>query len=164
MSIEGVLASEVSTSISTASPIRSGIALYHALKTGFRIALSSSNEDRDLVQHWLTVHSLSDHPVLLTRTPRDSDCSNAEVRERHLYALRGLSEDVGLLVTPSPAVAARSLFHGIPTMLFSHPTYMRPEFRPDAAPAVREWSQIEAEVDRQVVLIRTDPRKDASTL
>ena len=65
---------------------------------------------------------------------------------------------VELVVTSDTELAKKLLEIGLDTLLFLHPTYLRPEFRPDGRQGIRSWAAIEEEIDKQIEMIREDPR------
>ena len=63
-----------------------------------------------------------------------------------------------MVVTADLDLATKLLQEGLDTLVFLHPTYLRPEFRPDGRQGVRSWAAIEAEMDKQIEMIKEDPR------
>lgn len=159
VSIEGVLAQD-SVSLIKAAPVPIGIALYHSLKTMFKLALVTSAPTKE-VDHWLRVAGLSDHAYLLTPGPLDDPTDITALRTRQLRTLRNNGADVGLVIDSSPAVAAMALSKGVSGVVFTHPSYTRPEFRPDYEEKRKPWAEIEREITIQRQLKATDLRFDA---
>lgn len=109
-------------------------------------------------EHWLATRGLRDWVgVLGDAIPTRTGETLRQAQVAHLRA-RGPIE---LAVDPDPASAAWLVATGTPCLLHLHPSYSRPEFRPDA-PGIRTWDEIQAELDRQEKMLVADARLQAS--
>jgi hypothetical protein len=64
---------------------------------------------------------------------------------------------VELVITADIELAKYLLEQGIHTLMFLHPTYIRPEFRPDGR-GRKDWDAVVEELDRQQELYADDKR------
>jgi hypothetical protein len=156
--LEGVLAK---TPPPNGIPIWVGIQLYHSLASQFRIVVDSTHDDITDIEHWLQVNALKRHTLILWQDEVLVGATDPMIRDRHLAEWRSQGFDVALYVTASPAEAALMVNGGVPTLLFAHPQYARPEHRPDHISEMRPWAEIEDEVTAQLKLRETSPRIDA---
>ncbi len=145
MALEGVLASD-GRGIATSEPIAAGLQLYVALRKYYKLVLVTHEDNDERVGRWLDQQGIKAHTLLVTgagagRDPRE--------RSQQLTDLRGRGFPIDLFIDSSPAAVAGALQLGTTALLFSSPRYSRPEFRPDAKTAVREWATMEAEVRAQ---------------
>jgi hypothetical protein len=79
------------------------------------------------------------------------------LQERQIKHARSLG-GVDLFITSNPKLWAFAFEMGIPSVMFGVPSYLRPEFRPDAPKRVRAWTDIEEAVNRQNELRTKDVR------
>lgn len=135
---EGVLRDNVGT------PIPEGISLYAMLCQGYRVTLCLDSP-LPQVEHWLRVNGLDRHDHVIDTSVA---YAGTDLRDRQIAVERTLSR-VDMLLDPSPERVASGMRHGIPSLLFAHPRYARPEFRPDLTRKVRPWEEIAAEIDAQ---------------
>lgn len=146
LALEGVLRS------ATGIPIHHGMSLYWSLCSQHRVVLCLDGPT-PAAERWLMLEGLTAHDHMI-------DASVARVgmdlRDRQSDVERSMGT-VDLLVDPSPERCAKGLQKGITSLLFLHPQYLRPEFRPDSHKPIRAWSQIEAEIEQQALISR-DPR------
>lgn len=140
-------------------PIQPGMLLYHALCPYWSVALVSGRHSRhsDMIEHWLAVQGMAHHAYILFAEDWDEDL--VDTRLRQLQALRARG-NVEMVIDADPKVVAKTLRQGATSLLFTHPSYSRPEHRPDvsAADRVRPWATITEEVELQRVLTVTDTR------
>ena len=146
--VEGVLANTGRTdSVADASPIRQGIALYHALRAHGEVVLHTE-DDLDKVRTWLRIHLPNEEPVLF-------DGPKLDVTRR----VRLRNFDLLFYVDSSPSTCATAMRRGVPTLLFAVPEYTRPEFRPDAPQRQPEWAELVGEINSQRTMADTDVRR-----
>jgi hypothetical protein len=138
-------------------PSRAGLLLYHGAATVGRVALIVDRTKEERVQHWLDSHGLTDHSWLVM--PRDNDPEDpAERRLQQVTRLRLEGAAVELVVEPNPLVAAALQAAGVPTALFLHPSYARPEFRPDYKGGIKPWAVLMESVERTNQIKHDDKR------
>lgn len=83
-------------------------------------------------------------------------------REDRVLQLRRLRYEWGypvmLVVEPDPDIAVDLMADGYTTMLFLHPEYAKPEWRPDHEHAMKTWDEIRdmrtKDIDRRVTDVR----------
>jgi len=137
---------------STGSPIYQGLALYRMFNEDVRVVLLT--DDRDKTHRWLLEHRINTFDDLVDRNvPGVLD--DPDLEQVKYCRSQGKVE---LVVTGNVELAKRLLEIGLDTLLFLHPTYLRPEFRPDGRQGVKAWADIENEIDKQIEMIKEDPR------
>jgi hypothetical protein len=138
--VEGVLQQIVG-----GDPIREGVGLYNAFDRGdYDIVLVSPNALQAKLIDWLWHNGFSRHSVTVF---------SLEEARRKGYT-------IDLVVTSNPN-QARSLFElGITTLLFSHPSYQMPEWRPDYKHPDIGWNELSREVAAEAERKLADHRTD----
>ena len=137
---------------STGSPIYQGLALYRMFNEDVRVVLLT--DDREKTHRWLLEHRINTFDDLVDRNvPGVLD--DPDLEQVKYCRSQGKVE---LVVTGNVELAKRLLEIGLDTLLFLHPTYLRPEFRPDGRQGVKAWAEIENEIDKQIEMIKEDPR------
>lgn len=129
-----------------ARPIDEGLALYHALKLVYRLALVTLHDPA----LFLAGNGFTDHVIVL----QDGN------RRGQLTVLRNSGHDVRLYVDADPGMCAYALSVGIACLHFAQPAYLRPEWRPDYQISPRPWDEIDNEVRRQQRLRAKEPSLD----
>ena len=146
MFVDGVLRSE------TGSPIYQGLALYRMFNEDVRVILLT--DEREKTHRWLLEHKINKIDDLFDHNlPGVID--EPELEQVKYCRSQGKVE---IVVTADLDLGKKLLQEGLDTLLFLHPTYLRPEFRPDGRQGVRSWAAIEAEMDKQIEMIKEDPR------
>jgi hypothetical protein len=160
ITIEGVLAQGQADDLPNNKPIINGLELYHGFKGMFKLALVTDCPDLDKVEHWTKMNGLIEHPYII-----HSDFAlNTQDRVLQWEALKtthGLALD--LVVDSDPRLVKDAFDLGIPAMLYMHPVYARPEFRPDFKQEIKPWGMIEEAITQARLLKEQDPRRDADT-
>jgi hypothetical protein len=156
--LEGVLIKGVPPN---GAPIMVGLELYGALGARFKLVLDSNHDDIIDIEHWLRVAGLTKHVLVLWRDDGQEDLTDLQLRDRHLATWRSQGLDIQLYITASPEVARLMMDAGVTTILLAHPTYARPEYRPDHVQGMRAWADIEAEVTEAAGRTIKLPRVDA---
>jgi hypothetical protein len=137
---------------STGSPIYQGLALYRMFNEDVRVVLLT--DDRDKTHRWLLEHRINTFDDLVDRSV--PGISNDPDLEQVKYCRS--QGKVELVVTGNVELSKKLLEIGLDTLLFLHPTYLRPEFRPDGRQGMKAWADIENEIDKQIEMIKEDPR------
>jgi hypothetical protein len=137
---------------STGSPIYQGLALYRMFNEDVRVVLLT--DDREKTHRWLLEHRINTFDDLVDRNvPGVLD--DPDLQQVKYCRSQGKVE---LVVTANVELAKKLLEIGLDTLLFLHPTYLRPEFRPDGRQGMKAWADIENEIDKQIEMIKEDPR------
>ena len=164
IAIEGVLARYPADPGRYASmpSIESGMALLRGLNKVGPVILLSSFADTDKIHHWLQVQLITskDYEKLVPRSHAHSDLDEISLRVQQINLVRYYSYPIGLFIDSSSEVVAKAFSMGITSMLFAHPSYMRPEHRPDVEHSPRSWDSIERDAIRQRELMATDRRRE----
>ena len=145
--MDGVIRKERDQSI-----IMDGAAIYKSFNENYHTILVA--DDRERAEIWLKTNNLAkslDDIFQIVDTPLD----NPPLLTVETLRSRG---KLDFVVTSDPELAKDLLEQGITTMLFLHPRYIRPEFRPDGRKGVRSWEKITEEMDKQQGLYMDDRR------
>jgi hypothetical protein len=146
MFVDGVLRSQ------TGSPIYQGLALYRMFNEDVRVVLLCDNYAK--TNKWLLEHKINKMDDLIDyNVPGVLD--DPELEQVKYCRSHG---KVGLIVTADTELAKKLLEIGLDTLLFLHPSYLRPEFRPDGRQGMKSWALIEEEIDKQIEMMKEDPR------
>lgn len=146
MFVDGVLRSE------TGSPIYQGLALYRMFNEDVRVVLLC--DDYAKTNRWLLEHKINKMDDLIDyNVPGILDDPDFE----QVKYCRSQGK-VEVIVTADTELAKKLLEIGLDTLLFLHPSYLRPEFRPDGRQGMRSWAAIEEELDKQMEMLKEDPR------
>ena len=141
-----------------------GRILFEGLKEYGRITFLADGypRDREQAEHFLKLNRVTGHVGLDVSVPSDGADSVA----RRLAQINRLRRNgpINLVVEPDPRVAAALLAGGIPALLYLHPQYTVPSWRPDYTGSLRRWDDLVAETDRQVSLRADEDLKDKETL
>lgn len=158
IAVEGVLGE--SSVIHGFYPIREGVRLAHALRSGYRIALGTVQADADSVEHWLHINGMvkpSFYDNLMYREARWADLSDPELLAAQALKMRAAG-DLDLVVSSDAESVLHATEMGIPTIFFVNPSYRWAEYRPDKKKLPVPWQKIEDETIRQMELRAGDPR------
>lgn len=145
--LDGVLRTEI-------TPIISGIALYKLLNEKYKVFIIC--EDKKKAEHFLLVNRLNKVDDLIDETFVPHEYGRA-LNKRQIDFIRSKGK-IDFVITANTELAKQLLEEGVEVLLFLHPHYIRPEFRPDMAEGVRRWADIEAEIDKQNAMIQNDKR------
>lgn len=144
--------------------IQQGHALYQLLKETGRLALITL-DDLDRTKYWLETNGYTEHVYLIGPDPTDAGLPVPQQRLRQLRRLqRTAAGMMSFYVEPDPETAAAAFAEGMTALLFLHPRYQRPSFRPDYEGAIRPWDVLTAEVERQRSLKARDVRPHSEVL
>lgn len=114
--------------------------LYGALSDQFRlVVLGSDDTRRD--DHFLLVNGMARHIRVEPDHPKGI-----------LGQLRNLRQEgfvFEFVVLADPQDAMILVQNGYSTLLYTHPTFSSPAFRPDYTGGIRSWYELETEVDLQ---------------
>lgn len=138
------------------SVIIPGLLLYKSLVKDHRVSLIIDSAAKEKVQYWLLMNGLTDHVNEIYWDETDPE----DVGARRLRQVGRLRKQGPLsLVFEAETEAATKLFQAqIPTMLFLHPAYTHPDFRPGPAKEPTPWDELLAEKIRQQEARATDTR------
>jgi hypothetical protein len=139
MAIEGVLRSHFN-----ATPIPEGLMLYFTLNENNRVVLVA-NGPRAEADRWLKNRSIMnvDHII-------DEEALvvfDEDLRERQITSLLADGK-IDLFIDSDPESVAYAMEQGITSLLFGHPRWVLPEFRPEGRNNIKPWARIVAEVQK----------------
>lgn len=146
MFVDGVLRTD------SGAPIYQGLALYKMFNEDMRVVLLC--EDKPKTDRWLLQHKIVTLDDLVGRdVPGVLD--DPEFEQIKYIRSQGV---VDLVITSNIDLSKKLLEEGIDSLLFLHPSYFKAEYRPDAPTGKRRWAEIEDEIDRQIEMLKEDPR------
>lgn len=132
--------------------------LFHSLSEHYRIVVLGGEEsakERDRV--WLASNQLVRYVHFDTIIPEDGDVvvqpdgsPMSTSRFNQIMRLRTEGWHFDFLVVPDPELAKDVYAAGMPVLLYLHPTYTSPSFRPDYEGGIRSWDDLVREVEFQV--------------
>lgn len=140
-----------------------GIMLFEGLKQFGRVTFLADGFTRDLAQieHFLKINRISGYVGIDLSVLSDG----GSIVDRRLVQINRLRRNgpVSIVIEPDPKVAAGLLAEGIPTLLYLHPQYSVPSWRPDYNGSPRRWDDLVAETDRQNTLRAEEDLMDKET-
>lgn len=157
IAIDGVLKRPDSDAV-----IPGGQLLYHGLSETHVVHLADEdhtfNRSKTLAEQWLKRSGFTKHIRVIK--PQTSDTYGL------LGGLQSLRADlhVDLVVVSDPARAAELIDAGYTTILFTHPRYTRPQWKPDYRGEPRAWDDLVAEIEQQDQHYAQDARRSAGPL
>jgi len=136
--LDGVLRNKDDGIIST------GVLTYSMLTAYNRMTIMSSSTEEATLR-WLNVNKVVDVDNII-----DSSVAleGEDLAERQINFARSRGA-IDLFITSNPKLWAYAFDLGITSIMFGVPSYIRPEFRPDAPKKVRSWDSIQEAIDRQ---------------
>lgn len=134
-------------------PILPGIQMVGALTSWNKVTFITEMTAAEAEQ-WININKIFEYDNMI-----DSSVGLVEedLKERQLKLARARGT-VELFITSNPKLWAFAFNQGIPSVMFGIPSYLRPEFRPDAPKRVRAWNEIENAVKKQNELRTKDSR------
>jgi len=136
--LDGVLRNKDDGIIST------GVLTYSMLTAYNRMTIMSTSTEEDTLR-WLNVNKVVDVDNII-----DSSVAleGEDLAERQINFARSRGA-IDVFITSNPKLWAYAFDLGITSIMFGVPSYIRPEFRPDAPKKVRSWDSIQEAIDRQ---------------
>lgn len=116
-----------------------GRGLYEAFTSTTRTVILG--EDRIDAEWFLRTNNMTAHADLIIVDP----FSAREKTQQYLRAMdrvRAPGVSVDVVVVPDPEVAEVLFSGGFPVLLYAHPTYTIPSFRPDYKSVAKPWNQL----------------------
>lgn len=141
ISIEGVLRDR------SGRKIIDGVKLLMALAPHYRVVVASESHDTAADEMWLRLEGIKGHQEVLPSVAtsyRGNDRLSSQVEH-----LRAFGHLVDLIVDVDPGRIAHLMSQGYLCLLFAHPQFARPEFRPDFEREPRPWDDLAAEIEMQ---------------
>lgn len=130
-------------------PNPNGLMIFEGLKQFGRVTFLADGFTRDLapIEHFLKLHRITGHVGIDVSVLSDG----GSIVDRRLVQIGRMRRNgpISLVIEPDPKIAAGLLADGVPTLLYLHPQYSVPSWRPDHDGAPRRWDDLVAETDRQ---------------
>jgi hypothetical protein len=133
--------------------IGTGVLLYGTL-TAFNRMIIMTSQTAQEVEYWLNVNKVVDFDLIVDSSVH---LEGENLKERQITYARSRGA-IDLFITSDPSLWAFAFEQGIPSVMFGVPSYLRPEFRPDAPRKVRAWTDIEKAIEKQNELRTKDVR------
>lgn len=130
-----------------------GVLMYGTLTVFNRMTLITSST-KEKTEHWLNINKIVDYDLIIDSSVHLEGEVLAERQLKHARSLGGID----LFITANPHMWAFAFDMGIPSVMFGMPSYLRPEFRPDAPKRLRAWNEIEEAIEKQNALRTKDVR------
>jgi len=128
--------------------------VYYGFKPNHRVAIFTSQKRTD-AEHWLNINGFIAFDELIDNT---YDLIGDELSQRQITIARS-RQQVELLVTGDPKLAAWAFEQGIPSLVLAHPDTMLVQNRPDAPKKMRAWTDIEEVISKRNVKRSLDMAK-----
>lgn len=125
-------------------PIGTGILLVSTLIVYNQITFISSL-NKAQTEQWLNVHKIINYDDVIDSS---SGLATEELAQRQINVARARGA-VDVFITGNPNLWVYAFDQGIPAVMFGMPSYLRPEFRPDAPKKIRAWGDIESAIEKQ---------------
>jgi hypothetical protein len=141
-----------------------GLILFEGLKPWGRVTflVDGYPRDLDLAEHFLKLNRITGHIGIDISVLSDG----VDTVDRRLAQINRLRRNgpISFVVEPDPKNAAALLAAGVPTLLYLHPQYTVPSWRPDYNGSLRRWDDLVTETERQVALRADEDLTDKETL
>ena len=148
--IEGVLADARQPSLVDNSPLQEGLLLFRSLQTN-ALAIIYTTHDEERARYWLQRERI-ETPLKLIKL--DSAVEDMIVK------CRAAGHDLTLMLTADPDHVVAAYKQGLQSLLFVHPSYGRPEWRPDYEDTIRPWNEMVTEIIDKRLTLASDGRTD----
>lgn len=135
------------------APVATGVLMVGTLTVYNKIILMSAL-DRRATEYFLNSNKVVDVDDIIDSSVGLEGEDLGERQINHARALGGID----LFITGNPRLWAYAFDMGIPSVMFGQPSYLRPEFRPDAPKRIRAWDAIEKSITEQNIKRTTDAR------
>lgn len=133
------------------APLYEGRDLYLALAPSKKVTVLC--KDREDAERWMKLSNFGD----VAETIDYSYITAVDNKDLALVQYCRSQGKIELVVTADVPLAEKMLEDGLHVLLFLHPMYMRPEFRPDGR-GRKSWDDITIELDKQQQLYLEDKR------
>lgn len=133
-----------------------GAEMYRSLSAHNRVGILCG-PDKAEAEHFLRTNDFRTHAYLIEEDPTSSPTQVGRRRDQ-ISRLRQQGSHVELVIDPDPAVVADLFAWGVPAMLYLHPQYSKPSFRPDFEREARPWDEMVAAIDFQTEMRTKDAR------
>ena len=133
--------------------------VYYGFKPNHRVAIFKSPKRTD-AEHWLNVNGFIAYDELIDNT---YDLIGDELSQRQITVARS-RQQVELLVTGDPQLAAWAFEQGLPSLVLAHPDTMLVQNRPDAPKKMRAWTDIEEVITKRNIKRSLDLAEDDGAL
>lgn len=141
-----------------------GRTLFEGLKGFGRITFLADgfSRDRQVIEHFLKINRITDY-VDIDITVLSDGPDRVSRRLTQINRLRRTGP-ISFVVEPDPKIAAALVADGVMTLLYLHPQFTVPSWRPDYIGGVRRWDDLVAETERQETLRADEDLRERETL
>ena len=131
-----------------AAPVEGGCDLYRMLSAQWRTVLLYTGLDTsEMAEMWVRREGLRSHVGMFCMEDHTADPVTWKLQQLRKVRTEG-NRDL-LFVDSDPRSVALAIRDGVPAMLLAFPTYISPDWRPDADTTPRPWDALEQEIDLQ---------------
>ena len=124
-----------------------GMFLYRSLITTGRLAILGS-QDRAMDEWFLKTNDFHQHAHLITEELASG--SKPWIRRMNqIGRLRQEGSSPQFVIEPDPGMAKHLIAMSVPVLLYIHPRYSAPSFRPDYVNAAKPWAELTEEIEYQ---------------
>lgn len=125
-----------------------GLALYRALATTGRLAILCGT-DPENAEWFLRTNGLASHAYVVPESVEAAP-TIAGRRRAQISFLRSQGSHIEFVIDPDPEVIAALHEDGVPGLLYLHPQFSQPSFRPDYESVAKPWDVLVEKVDYQI--------------
>lgn len=134
------------------APITEGVLLYKTINELNRTIILAKDKERTDI--WLKKNNMAKNMDDIIQI------SESVVEEPRLASIKSLMSKgrIEFVVTDDVDLAKALVEISVTVLVFVHPKYVKPEFRPDGRSGIKSWDAITEELDKQQGLLQEDPR------
>lgn len=134
------------------APITEGVLLYKTVNELNRTIILAKDKKRTDI--WLKKNNMSKSMDDIVQI------SDSVVEEPRLASIKSLMSKgrIEFVVTDDVDLAKTLVEMSVTVLVFVHPKYVKPEFRPDGRTGMKSWDAITEELDKQQGLLQEDHR------
>jgi hypothetical protein len=134
------------------APITEGVLLYKTINESNRTIILAKDKERTDI--WLKKNNMAKN------TDDIVQISDSVVEEPRLASIKSLMSRgrIEFVVTDDVDLAKTLVEMSVTVLVFVHPKYVKPEFRPDGRIGMKSWNAITEELDKQQGLLQEDTR------
>jgi hypothetical protein len=132
--------------------IKDGLGLFRTIKEKLAVILLC--EDKTKTEYWLKQNGVMTLDNILDYTAT-TPTEDMDYRLAEWCRSQGT---IDYVVTANTDLATKLLECGFRVLLFLDPVYIDYRHRPDSTNGRKSWIELNAELDRQVVMLLDDPR------
>lgn len=135
-----------------------GITLFFALSNEYEVMLMTNQTEED-VRTWCMENAVPIHQIIGIYEDQHRSYSPKVNRVENIRMLRNIvNYPIELVIDCDPWVTQQLMYFGFSVMLFLHPMYSRPEWRPDTKPGIEAWATLNERIKTDAAMQMADMR------